>query len=103
MCKRSACTSRVAVYGYAGWVGSSRSARVVVESCSWDSFLVVGPCQEHEHVRRCSLNHYFANINTATQSHVLSPLTMKRSGSGRVARKVGAYDASEESAESSPN
>jgi len=28
---------------------------------------------------------------------------MKRSGSGRVARKVGAYDASEESAESSPN
>lgn len=28
---------------------------------------------------------------------------MKRSGSGRVARKVGAYDASEESAEGSPN
>jgi hypothetical protein len=28
---------------------------------------------------------------------------MKRSGSGRVARKVGAYDDSAESAESSPN
>jgi hypothetical protein len=77
---------------------------VVLRSWTWDSFLsaLAAARAKTLHVRQVQPELYDSHSKTSSlpRSHSVA---MKRSGSGRVARKVGSYDDSAESAESSTN